>query len=83
MKIKVLTCDEMEFKNGDKLYKVTGLVNSIDIQNVIQICYSKQPCLAEQEYNVKLVANSDMKSLKCTILDLVKDSNKGIFNKQV
>lgn len=81
MKIKVLSCDEMNFKNGDKLYKVTGLVNSIDVENAIQICYSKTPCLVESEYNVKLTASTDMKSLKCTILDLVKDSNKGIFNK--
>lgn len=81
MKIKVLTCDEMSFEDGKKLYKVTGLVNSVDIQNAIQICYSKNPCLVEQEYNVKLVASTDMKSLKCTILDLVKDANKGIFNK--
>lgn len=81
MKIKVLTCDEMNFKEGDKLYKVTGLVNSVDIQNVIQICYSKQPCLPEQEYNVKLVASNDMKSLKCNIQDLVKNTDKGIFNK--
>lgn len=81
MKIKVLSCDEMEFKNGDKLYKVTGLVNSVDIQNAIQICYSKTPCLPEQEYNVKLTSSTDMKSLKCTILDSIKDSNKGIFNK--
>lgn len=81
MKIKVLSCDEMNFKNGDKLYKVTGLVNSVDVDNVIQICFSRTPCSVEQEYNVKLVANSDMKSLKCTILDLVKDTNKGIFNK--
>lgn len=81
MKIKVLSCDEMNFKNGDKLYKVTGLVNSVDVENVIQICFSRTPCLVEQEYNVKLVANGDMKSLKCNILDLVKDTNKGIFNK--
>ena len=81
MKIKVLSCDEMNFKEGDKLYKVTGLVNSVDIQNVIQICYSKQPCLPEQEYNVKLVASNDMKSLKCNIQDLVKNTDKGIFNK--
>lgn len=81
MKIKVLTCDEMNFKEGDKLYKITGLVNSVDIQNVIQICYSKQPCLPEQEYNVKLVASNDMKSLKCNIQDLVKNTDKGIFNK--
>lgn len=81
MKIKVLSCDEMEFKNGDKLYKVTGLVNSVDIQNVIQICYSKTPCLLEQEYNVKLTSSTDMKTLKCNILDPIKDSNKGIFNK--
>jgi len=33
------------------------------------------------EYNVKLTASTDMKSLKCTILDAVKDTN-GIFNKQ-
>lgn len=81
MKIKVLTCDEMNFKEGEKLYKITGLVNSVDVQNVIQICYSKQPCLPEQEYNVKLVASTDMKSLKCSIQDLVKDASKGIFNK--
>lgn len=81
MKIKVLSCDEMNFKEGDKLYKITGLVNSVDVQNVIQICYSKQPCLPEQEYNVKLVSSNDMKSLKCSIQDLVKDANKGIFNK--
>lgn len=81
MKIKVLSCDEMNFKNGDKLYKVTGLVNSVDIQNVIQICFSKTPCLVENEYNVKLTSSTDMKTLKCTILDLIKDSNKGIFNK--
>lgn len=81
MKIKVLTCDEMEFKDGGKLYKVTGLVNSVDVQNVIQICYSKTPCLPEQEYNVRLTSSTDMKTLKCTILDLIKDSNKGIFNK--
>lgn len=81
MKIKVLSCDEMSFEDGKKLYKVTGLVNSVDIQNAIQICYSKQPCLVEQEYNVKLTSSTDMKSLKCTILDLIKDSNKGIFNK--
>lgn len=81
MKIKVLSCDEMNFDNGDKLYKITGLVNSVDVQNVIQICYSKQSCLPEQEYNVKLVSSKDMKTLKCTILDLIKDTNKGIFNK--
>lgn len=81
MKIKVLSCDEMNFKNGDKLYKITGLVNSVDVQNVIQICYSRTPCLVENEYNVKLTSTSDMKSLKCTILDLIKDTNKGIFNK--
>lgn len=81
MKIKVLSCDEMNFKEGDKLYKITGLVNSVDVQNVIQICYSKQPCLPEQEYNVKLVSSNDMKTLKCSIQDLVKDANKGIFNK--
>lgn len=81
MKIKVLSCDEMNFKNGDKLYKITGLINSVDVQNVIQICYSRTPCLVENEYNVKLTSASDMKSLKCTILDLVKDTNKGIFNK--
>lgn len=81
MKIKVLSCDEMSFEDGKKLYKVTGLVNSVDIQNVIQICFSKTPCLVENEYNVKLISSSDMKSLKCTILDLVKDVNKGIFNK--
>ena len=81
MKIKVLSCDEMNFKNGDKLYRITGLLNSVDIQNVLHICFSKQPCLIEQEYNVKLVPNNDMKSLKCNILELVKDANKGIFNK--
>lgn len=81
MKIKVLSCDEMNFNNGDKLYKVTGLVNSVDVQNVIQICFSKTPCLVEQEYNVKLTSSADMKTLKCSILDLVKDTNKGIFNK--
>ena len=81
MKIKVLSCDEMSFDDGKKLYKVTGLINSVDIQNAIQICYSKNPCLVEQEYNVKLTSSTDMKSLKCTILDLVKDANKGIFNK--
>lgn len=81
MKIKVLSCDEMNFNNGDKLYKVTGLVNSVDVENAIQICFSKTPCLVEQEYNVKLTSSTDMKTLKCTILDLIKDSNKGIFNK--
>ena len=81
MKIKVLTCDEMNFENGDRLYKITGLVNSVDIQNVIQICYSKKPCLPEQEYNLKLVASNDMKSLKCNIQDLIKNTDKGIFNK--
>lgn len=81
MKIKVLSCDEMNFDNGDKLYKITGLVNSVDIQNAIQICYSKKPCIVENEYNVKLTSSTDMKSLKCTILDTVKDTN-GIFNKQ-
>lgn len=82
MKIKVLTCDEMNFKNGDKLYKVTGLVSSVDVENVIQICYSKTPCLPECEYNVKLTSSTDMKSLKCSISDMVKDTNnKGIFNK--
>lgn len=81
MKIKVLTCEEMSFKNGDKLYKVTGLVSSVDVENVIQICFSKTPCLVDNEYNVKLTPANDMKSLKCTILDLVKDTNKGIFNK--
>lgn len=82
MKIKVLSCEEMTFKNGDKLYKVTGLVNSIDVENVIQICFSKTPCVVEQEYNVRLTASGDMKSLKCVITDLVKDTNnKGIFNK--
>lgn len=82
MKIKVLSCEEMTFKNGDKLYKVTGLVNSIDVENVIQICFSKTPCVVEQEYNVRLTAAGDMKSLKCVITDLVKDTNnKGIFNK--
>lgn len=82
MKIKVLSCDEMNFKNGDKLYKVTGLVNLEGIvDNAIQICFSKIPCLVGQDYNVKLTASTDMKSLKCTILDLVKDTNKGIFNK--
>lgn len=80
MKIKVLSCDEMNFKNGDKLYKVTGLVSSVDIENTIQICFSKTPCVVEQEYNVKLTASTDMKTLKCTILDLIKDT-KGIFNK--
>lgn len=80
MKIKVLSCEEMTFKNGDKLYKVTGLVNSVDVENAIQICYSKSPCLVENEYNVKLTASTDMKSLKCVITDLVKDT-KGIFNK--
>lgn len=82
MKIKVLSCEEMNFKNGDKLYKVTGLVSSVDIDNAIQICFCKTPCLVEQEYNVKLTASGDMKTLKCNILDLVKDTNnKGIFNK--
>lgn len=81
MKIKVLSCDEMIFDDGKKLYKVTGLVNSADIQNAIQICYSKTPCIVENEYNVKLTASTDMKSLKCSILDSVKDTN-GIFNKQ-
>ena len=81
MKIKVLACDEMNFENGDRLYKITGIVNSVDIQNVIQICYSKKPCLLEQEYNLKLVASNDMKSLKCNIQDLVKNTDKGIFNK--
>ena len=80
MKIKVLSCEEMNLKDGDKLYKVTGLVSSVDIENAVQICYNKTPCIAEQEYNVKLVASTDMKTLKCKILDLVKDSNKGIFN---
>lgn len=81
MKIKVLSCEEMSFKNGDKLYKVTGLVSSVDVENAIQICFSKTPCLVDNEYNVKLTCSTDMKSLKCTILDLIKDSNKGIFNK--
>ena len=81
MKIKVLTCDEMEFKDGSKMYRVTGLVNSVDVQNVIQICYSKTPCLVDNEYNVRLTSSTDMKTLKCIILDLIKDSNKGIFNK--
>ena len=81
MKIKVLSCEEMSFDDGKKLYKITGLVNGFDIQNAIQICYSKNPCLIESEYNVKLTVSTDMKSLKCTILDLVKDTN-GIFNKQ-
>lgn len=80
MKIKVLSCEEMTFKNGDKLYKVTGLVNSVDVENAIQICYSKSPCLVENEYNVKLTPSTDMKSLKCVITDLIKDT-KGIFNK--
>lgn len=81
MKIKVLSCDEMNFEDGKKLYKVTGLVNSVDVQNVIQICYSKTPCMIENEYNVKLTASTDMKSLKCNVLDLVKDANKSVFNK--
>lgn len=81
MKIKVLTCDEMSFKNGDKLYKITGLVSSVDVENAIQICYSKTPCLLGCEYNIKLTSSTDMKSLKCTILDLVKDPGKGVFNK--
>ena len=80
MKIKVLSCEEMNLKDGDKLYKVTGLVSSVDVENIIQICYSKTPCIAEQEYNVRLVSSTDMKTLKCKILNLVKDSNKGIFN---
>lgn len=81
MKIRVVTCDEVIFKNGEKFYKISGVVNSIDVQNAIQICYSKQPCLLDQEYNVKLVASNDMKSLKCSIQDLVKNTDKGIFNK--
>lgn len=81
MKIKVLSCDEMNFKNGDKLYRITGLVSSVDIDNIIQIVFSRTPCLVEHEYNVKLTASTDMKTLKCNILDLIKDSNKGIFNK--
>ena len=82
MKLKVLSCEEMNFKNGDKLYKVTGLLNSIDVENVIQICFSRTPCLVDNEYNVKLTPSTDMKTLKCNILDLVKDTNnKGIFNK--
>ena len=81
MKIKVLSCEEMNFKNGDKLYKVTGLVSSVDVDNAIQIVFSRTPCLVDSEYNVKLTASTDMKTLKCNILDLIKDSNKGIFNK--
>lgn len=81
MKIKVLSCEEMNFKNGDKLYKVTGLVSSVDVDNAIQIVFSRTPYLVDSEYNVKLTASTDMKTLKCNILDLIKDSNKGIFNK--
>lgn len=81
MKIKVLSCDEMNFKNGDKLYRIIGLVSSVDIDNVMQVVFSRTPCLVNNEYNVRLIASSDMKTLKCNILDLIKDSNKGIFNK--
>lgn len=75
MKILVLKCEKMEFSNGnDVLYKNLCSLSGVDLfsNDETCFCYSKQPLLPQNEYEGKIKASSDLKSLKVVVGNQIK-----------
>lgn len=79
MKIKVFNVEKLNF--DDKImYRVTGMVNSVDINDGLVQIYSQKEVQPGFEYQCKLSVSKDLKTLKIGISDKIEGS-KSLFNK--
>ena len=75
MKIDVLKCDKMEFSNGNEvLYKNLCSISGVDFNSSDEtvFVYTKQPLVIHSEYEGKIKASNDLKSLKVVVGNQIK-----------
>lgn len=79
MKIKVFNVEKLSFDDKN-MYRVTGMVNSVDINDGLVQIYSVNEVQPGFEYQCKLTVSKDLKTLKIGIGDKI-EANKSLFNK--
>lgn len=80
MKIKIFKCEGFTTKDNTKMYKINGFLNGEGCQNEFIEIFTTEPKEVDFEYTCNFRVK-DNKYLKLVIKDLIKDTNKGIFNK--